>query len=76
MEKKRLNEQAKAEVERLRRQTEAELARLNGQSFVLLRRFSAERTVAFAEEKLRKSIDDRVDAQLVKGSIAEIGGLS
>lgn len=75
-EKKRLAAQARAEVDRLRRQAEAELARLNGQSFALLRRFSGERTVALAEAKLRKQIDAKADAQLVKGSIAEIGGLN
>lgn len=75
-EKKRLADHAKAEVERLRKQTEAELARLNVQSHALLRRFSAERTVALAEEKLRKQIDSKADAQLVKGSIVEIGGLN
>lgn len=75
-EKKRLAEQTKTEVERLRRQTEAELARLGGQSRMELRRLSAEKSIALAEEKLRSKIDAKVDAQLVRGSMSEIGGLN
>lgn len=75
-EKKRLADQTKLEVERLRQQTESELARLTGQTRKELRRLSAEATVAAAEKKLRSAIDGKTDAQLVKGSLSEIGGLN
>jgi len=75
-EKKRLADTAKAEVERLRKQVESELTRLAGQTRKELRRLSAERTVSAAEKKLRAAIDGKTDAQLVKGSLSEIGGLN
>ena len=75
-EKKRLADQAKLEAARLRSQAEAELARLTAQSNAELRRYSAERSVSLAEEKLRKQIDDKVDARLVSGGLSEIGGLN
>jgi F-type H+-transporting ATPase subunit b len=75
-EKKRLADQTKADVERLRQQTEAELARAANQTRAELRRFSAVESIRLAEEKLRKQIDGKTDAKLVKSSIAEIGGLN
>ena len=75
-EKDRLAENAKAEVERLRKQTEAELARLTGQTRLELKRLSAERSISAAEKKLRAAIDGKVDTQLVKGALSEIGGLN
>jgi F0F1-type ATP synthase membrane subunit b/b' len=75
-EKRRLAENAESEGERLRRQAEAELARLAGQTRKELRRLSAEKTVTFAEQKLRSAIDGSVDARLVQGSLSEIGGLN
>jgi ATP synthase F0 subunit b len=75
-EKKRLAEHAELEADRLKRQSEAELARLTGQTRKELRRLSAEKTVTFAEQKLRSAIDGTVDARLVKGSLSEIVGLN
>ncbi|HRI03377.1 MAG TPA: ATP synthase F0 subunit B [Pyrinomonadaceae bacterium] len=75
-EKKRLADQTKIEVERLRQQTEGELARISKQTYAELRRLSANTTIDLAEKKLRAQIDGTVDAQLVKGSISEIGGLN
>jgi F-type H+-transporting ATPase subunit b len=75
-EKKRLVDQTKSDVERLRQQTDAELTRAANQKRAELRRFSAVESIRLAEEKLRKQIDGKVDAKLVKSSIAEIGGLN
>ena len=75
-EKTRLADTTKLDVERLRQQTEAELARLSGQTHSELRRLSAEKSIALAEQKLRAQIDGTVDANLIKGSISEIGGLN
>lgn len=75
-EKKRLAEHTKIEIERLGHQTDAELTRLSNQSRAELRRFSAEESIRLAEEKLRAQIDGKIDAQLVKASISEIGGLN
>ncbi len=75
-EKKRLSDQTKIDVERLRAQTDAELARAANQSRAELRRFSAAESIRLAEEKLRKQIDGKADAKLVKSSIADIGGLN
>jgi F-type H+-transporting ATPase subunit b len=75
-EKKRLADQTKVDIERLRQQAEAELARSSNQTRAELRRFSAAESIRLAEEKLRKQIDGKADAKLVKASIAEIGGLN
>jgi F0F1-type ATP synthase membrane subunit b/b' len=75
-EKKRLADQTKADIERLRQQSESELARLSAQTRAGLRRFSAEESIRLAEEKLRSRIDAEADAQLVRASIQEIGGLN
>jgi F-type H+-transporting ATPase subunit b len=75
-EKQRLSENAASEVERLRKQTEAELARLTGQTRLELKRLAAERSISFAERKLRSAIDAKVDTGLVKGALSEIGGLN
>jgi F-type H+-transporting ATPase subunit b len=75
-EKKRLADHTRIEIERLRQQTDAELARLSNQSRAELRLFSAEESIRIAKEKLRAQIDGKIDAQLVKASIAEIGGLN
>ncbi|MBV9217558.1 MAG: hypothetical protein JO053_15430 [Acidobacteria bacterium] len=75
-EKKRVAAETKADTERLRAQAEAELARLASQTRVELRRFSAQESIRLAEEKLRKQIDGKADARLVKASISEIGGLN
>ncbi len=75
-EKNRLAENAVSEVERLRKQAEAELARLTGQTRLELKRLSAERSISFAERKLRSAIDAKVDTGLVKGALSEIGGLN
>ena len=75
-EKKRLAEQAKLDIARLRDQAEADLTRLSKQTHSQLRRFSAEESIRFAEEKLRTQIDGKKDAQLVRASIQEIGGLN
>ncbi|HEY2846935.1 MAG TPA: hypothetical protein VGI80_03900 [Pyrinomonadaceae bacterium] len=76
LEKKRLADHTKADVNRLKAQAEADLTRLVGQQRSELRRFSAEESVRKAEEKLRSAIDGKTDARLVKASIAEIGGLN
>jgi len=75
-EKKRLADQTKTDVERLRQQSEAELARAANQTRAELRRFSAVESIRLAEKKLRKQIDGKTDAKLVKSNIAEIGGLN
>lgn len=75
-EKKRLADQTKADIERLRKQMEADIARLMGQSRAALRRYSAEESIRLAEEKLRSRLDEATNAQLVRGSISEIGGLN
>jgi F-type H+-transporting ATPase subunit b len=75
-EKQRLTENAASEAERLRKQTEAELARLTGQTRLELKRLAAERSISFAESKLRSAIDAKVDTGLVKGALSEIGGLN
>lgn len=75
-EKKRLADQTKTDVERLRQQTDAELVRAANQSRAELRRFSATESIRLAEEKLRKQIDGKTDASLVKASLSEIGGLN
>jgi F-type H+-transporting ATPase subunit b len=76
LEKKRLADQTKADIERLKAQVEADLSRVVSQQRNELRRFSAEESVRKAEEKLRSTIDGKTDARLVKASIAEIGGLN
>jgi len=76
LEKKRLADQTKADIQRLKAQAEADLARIAGQQRNELRRFSAEESIRKAEEKLRAAIDGGTDARLVKASIAEIGGLN
>ena len=76
VEKKRLADATKLDVERLRQQTDAELARLSGQTHSELRRLSAEKSISLAEQKLRAQIDGNIDANLIKGSISEIGGLN
>lgn len=75
-EKKRLADQTKTDVERLQQQMEAELVRAANQTRAELRRFSAVESIRLAEERLRKQIDGKTDAKLVKSSIAEIGGLN
>ena len=75
-EKKRLAAQTKADIERMKQQMQSELSRLVLQSRAQLRRFSAEESVRLAEERLRGKIGKAEDAQLVKSSIAEIGGLN
>src|SRR5205085_1858952 len=75
-EKQRLAENASSEAERLRKQTDAELARLTGQTRLELKRLAAERSISFAERKLRAAIDAKVDTGLVKGALSEIGGLN
>ncbi|HTH52072.1 MAG TPA: hypothetical protein VL501_09075 [Pyrinomonadaceae bacterium] len=75
-EKARVAEQTRADVERLKAQAESDLSRLVGQQRVGLRRFSAEETIRRAEEVLKAKVDTKVDAQLVKASIAEMGGLN
>lgn len=75
-EKKRLADQTKADVARLQQQADADLTRLSKQTHSMLRRFSAEESIRLAEQKLRKQIDGGKDAQLVKASIQEIGGLN
>lgn len=76
VEKKRLADQTKADIDRMQQQTEAELVRAANQTRAELRRFSAVESIRLAEEKLRKQIDGKTDAKLVKSSIAEIGGLN
>jgi F0F1-type ATP synthase membrane subunit b/b' len=75
-EKRRLAEQAESDVKKLQEQAAGEVSRVQKQTFAQLRRFSAEESVRLAEEKLRAQIDAQKDAQLVKGSIASIGGLN
>jgi F-type H+-transporting ATPase subunit b len=75
-ERLRLAEQAEYEVSKLHEQTGGELSRLQKQTMARLRRFSAEESVRLAEEKLRAQLDADKDAQLVKASIASIGGLN
>lgn len=76
VEKKRLAEQTKTDIERMKQQMQSELSRLTLQSRAQLRRFSANESVRLAEEKLRSKIGKNEDAQLVKASISEIGGLN
>lgn len=76
LEKKRLADHTKADIQRMKAQAEADLARVVSQQRNELRRFSAEESVRKAEEKLRSAIDGKTDARLVKASIAEIGGLN
>jgi F-type H+-transporting ATPase subunit b len=75
-EKRRLAEQAEWDVQKLQEQAAGEVSRLQKVTFARLRRFSAEESVRLAEEKLRSQIDTSKDAQLVKSSIASIGGLN
>ena len=75
-ESKRLAEQTKLDIERLRQQAEGDLSRLGKQTHAQLRRFSAVESIRLAEEKLRAQIDGAKDAQLVRASISEIGGLN
>lgn len=76
VEKKRLSEQTKTDVARLEQQADSDLNRVSKQTYSMLRRFSAEESVRLAEEKLRSQIDGKKDAQLVRASIREIGGLN
>lgn len=75
-EKRRLAEQAELDIRKLEEQSGGELSRLQKQTMASLRRFSAEESVRLAEAKLRGQIDVQKDAQLVKSSIASIGGLN
>jgi F-type H+-transporting ATPase subunit b len=75
-EKRRLAQQSEWDVKKLQEQAAGEVARLRKQTLAQLRRFSAEESVRLAEEKLRAQIDTQKDAQLIKGSIASIGGLN
>lgn len=68
--------QAYEEATRLRHQTGGELTRMAQQLRNELRRLSAEESIRRAEEKLRSQIDADKDAQLIRGSIREIGGLN
>ena len=76
VEKKRLAEQTKTDIDRLYQQTDAELNRLYQQTRLGLRRFSAEESIRLAEEKLRAEINDETDSRLVKANIQSIGGLN
>lgn len=75
-EKARVAAQTESDVARMKSQAESDLARLVGQQRVGLRRFSAEETIRRAEEVLKAKVDTKADAQLVRASIAEIGGLN
>lgn len=75
-EKTRLAERAEWDVSKLQEQAGGEVSRLQKQTMASLRRFSAEESIRLAEEKLKAKMDPQKDAQLVKGSIAAIGGLN
>lgn len=74
--KQRQIEQTQAEVEKLRRQAENEIARHAHLVRAELRRFSADKSIRLAEQKLRSQIDAEKDARLVKANIQSIGGLN
>ena len=75
-ESQRIAEQAEAEAKRLRDQANSEIERKTKQVLNELRRFSAEESVRLAEEKIRKSMDAKLDEKLVKAGIKAIGGLN
>ena len=75
-EKARIAKEASDEIKRLQTQAASEIDRKSQQVRLQLRRFSAEESVRLAEEKIRKNINAKKDAELVKASIKSIGGLN
>ncbi|MBA2379246.1 MAG: hypothetical protein H0V76_06700 [Blastocatellia bacterium] len=75
VEKARLAAQAQAEAAKLRTQTEGEIVRIGQVARLELRRFAVEESIRRAEEKLRASVDESTDAQLIGSGIAAIGGM-
>ena len=75
-EKARILEQAEDEVNRLRLQAESEITRSGKLAQLELRRFSAEESIRLAEEKIKASMNEQKDAELVKSGIKAIGGLN
>jgi len=75
-EKASILNQTEVEIAKMREQAEGEIKRLVQQMRAELRRFSAEKSVGLAEEKLRSRIDAATDSSLTTASIREIGGLN
>jgi F-type H+-transporting ATPase subunit b len=75
-EKSRIAREADEEANRLRQQAMSEIERKANQARAELRRFSAEESIRLAEEKIKKNIDAKKDAKLVKANIQSIGGLN
>ena len=75
-EKMRILREAEEEANRLRQQATSEIERKANQVRTELRRFSAEESIRLAEEKIKKNIDAKKDATLVKANIQSIGGLN
>ena len=75
-EKARILREAEEEANRLRQQATSEIERKAQQVRTELRRFSAEESIRLAEEKIKKNIDAKKDAKLVKANIQSIGGLN
>jgi F-type H+-transporting ATPase subunit b len=75
-EKARIAREAEDEIKRLEAQAANEIERKSQQVRAELRRFSAEESVRLAEEKIKKSINAKKDAELVKANIKSIGGLN
>ncbi|MEZ5427231.1 MAG: ATP synthase F0 subunit B [Pyrinomonadaceae bacterium] len=75
-EKNRIAEQTDFAVSKMREQADSEVERRRKQVRNELRRFSAEESIRLAEEKIKKAMDAKKDAQLVKAGIKSIGGLN
>ena len=75
-EKDRIIRETEEETKRLRAQAESELERKAQQVRLQLRRFSAEESIARAEEKIKAQINAEKDVQLVRAGIQTMGGLN
>ncbi len=75
-EKARIANQMEFEIGKLREQAGSEVERESKLANLKLRRFSAEESIRLAEEKIKKQIDAKKDARLIKAGIESIGGLN
>lgn len=74
-ESSRIREEMEAEIARLREQANNEITRSGQATKLGLRKFSAEESIRMAEELIRKGMNDKADAELVKAATQAMGGL-
>lgn len=75
-EKTRIARQTEEDIKKMRAQAQSEIARVAQQTKLELRRFSAEESIARAEELIKTGMNAESDARLIKANIQSIGGLN